>query len=82
VLALVKPGLPTTAYGGRGLRITEGPDRRTMADGVAFWLADADRKRRGAFRPSRQCLDLNLAQSNILFFANCNGSDTQQWQIK
>jgi hypothetical protein len=29
-----------------------------------------------------QCLDVNLAQSNILFFVNCNGSDTQQWQIK
>ena len=29
-----------------------------------------------------QCLDVNVAQSNTLFFANCNESDTQQWQIK
>jgi hypothetical protein len=29
-----------------------------------------------------QCLDVNLAQSKTLFFANCDGSDSQQWQIK
>jgi len=32
-----------------------------------------------------QCLDRTLASpetESILYFANCNGSDTQQWQIK